>query len=424
MFSTKFLSFCSWNVEGLRDTLSDTDFLKEIKRFDFVSLMETWLDADYKVNVENYYAFSKCRNKSAKAIRNSGGITVLVKNNLRRGVKFLDKESSEEFVWFKLDKKFFNLQYDVFCCSVYIPPQNSLREKRINIDHFSVLQDKIYNFSKKGKIILCGDFNARVGNLNDYECDDNFVVDGDFHTDFSSTINIGTRGSRDTNTNSYGKSLAELCIGNNFVILNGRTKGDFLGQYTCHTYNGSSVVDYGIVSQSIFPLIKVFKVSGITEVSHHCSISFVLEAEVISQSEEKISLDKHTDKILWNDSLKKDFVKSVGTSECINEMDSLFNSVNEIDKLTSKFTDIIVNNAKHTLSFKTGKCYTKRHERKVKHQKWYDKSCHSLKKELRRLGSLLLKYPKDPFIRHSFFCTKKKYKKLVRKKNVNLLIQC
>ena len=48
--------------------------------------------------------------------------------------------------------------------------------------------------------------------------------------------------------NSYGRSLAELSCGNDLVILNGRTIEDFLGQFTCNTYNGASVVDNAVAS--------------------------------------------------------------------------------------------------------------------------------------------------------------------------------
>ena len=67
--------------------------------------------------------------------------------------------------------------------------------------------------------------------------------------------------------NSYGGSLAELCCGNDLVILNGRTIGDFLGQFTCNTYNGASVVDYAVASCNNLLLIKYFSVSVMTEFS-------------------------------------------------------------------------------------------------------------------------------------------------------------
>ena len=109
----KFLKFCSWNIEGLSGKSDDEDFLSIIDSFDFISLVESWLSQN-TVNIQGFYSFSKCRQKS-----------VFVKSELRKGVIFFDKESSEEFVWWKLEKEFFHLKQDLFVCSVYIPPHNS-----------------------------------------------------------------------------------------------------------------------------------------------------------------------------------------------------------------------------------------------------------------------------------------------------------
>ena len=44
------------------------------------------------------------------------------------------------------------------------------------------------------------------------------------------------------------------------VILNGRKTGDVFGKLTSFQWNGSSVADYVIVSQSIYDNIEYFKV--------------------------------------------------------------------------------------------------------------------------------------------------------------------
>ena len=187
------------------------------------------------IQVDGFYSFSKCRKTVSKnSRRSSGGITIFVKSTLRKGTKFLDKESSEEFVWYKMDKTFFKLKHDIFICTVYIPPQNSSRESRLNIDRFEKLQNNIYKFANKGSIILCGDFNARIGTVEDFI--DNKHLEDDIFAPFS----FDPRLSQDHQVNAYGKSLIDLCIGNNLITLNGRTNGDLLGQFTCHTYNGAS----------------------------------------------------------------------------------------------------------------------------------------------------------------------------------------
>ena len=87
------------------------------------------------------------------------------------------------------------------------------------------------------------------------------------------------------------------------MVLNGRTKGDFLGQFTCQTYNGASIVDYGIVSRDIFSLISCFSVSDVTEFSHHCYLSFALEAEPRISSEKLVELSPLPMSFIWNDDL-------------------------------------------------------------------------------------------------------------------------
>ena len=51
--------------------------------------------------------------------------------------------------------------------------------------------------------------------------------------------------------NQYGKWLVDLCTDNQMYIVNGRTLGDFIGKFTCHTPRGSSVVDNVISSRSL-----------------------------------------------------------------------------------------------------------------------------------------------------------------------------
>ena len=108
-----FLRFAVWNIEGLSCKLNDIDFISKLENFDLISLVETWLPCGQNnINIDGFFSFSKNREDiSQNSRRSSGGITILVKSSLRKGVKFLDKESTEEFVWWKLDKTFFKLPH-------------------------------------------------------------------------------------------------------------------------------------------------------------------------------------------------------------------------------------------------------------------------------------------------------------------------
>ena len=100
-------------------------------------------------------------------------------------------------------KDFFNLTQDIFICSVYIPPQNSPREHRLNINHFETLQNYISLYS----------------NLN-------------FSIYNNSSGPVDYQNSQDSNTNVYGRALIKLCCENSLITLNGRTRGDFVGHVT------------------------------------------------------------------------------------------------------------------------------------------------------------------------------------------------
>lgn len=408
-----FLRFCSWNIEGLSGKLNDSDFLSKIGQFDLISLVETWLIDRSALNIDGFYSFSKCRKMPMNARRNSGGITILVKSSLRKGIKFFDKESCDDFVWWKLDKNFFHLARDVFVCSVYIPPQNSPRERRLDLDHFESLQESIYKFASLGEVILCGDFNARMGNLGDYVGDDsNFLNNTSFPID--------RRNSRDGFVNAYGKSLYDLCSGNGLIALNGRLKGDFVGQFTCHTYNGASVVDYTIVSHDLLPCISNFSVSSLTEFSHHCFLSFVMKVNVPNVLDNTVALQPYPMSFQWNEDLKGALCDSFNSKEVFHELDVLFsNSCKgnnlDVDSVVNKFTGVIIDTSRKVIPVKRKRSFGKSKPKTLQKQKWFDKSCYDLKRELRTLGNLLSKYPNDPFLRHKFFVTKRVYKKLIRR---------
>ena len=48
--------------------------------------------------------------------------------------------------------------------------------------------------------------------------------------------------------------------------------------------------------------------------------------------------------------------------------------------------------------------------------KWFDKSCFELKREVLHFGKLTSKFPSDPIVGGTFFVIKKAYKKLVKTK--------
>ena len=125
-------------------------------------------------------------------------------------------------------------------------------------DLINLLENDILLYKAKGDIMICGDLNARTGSQQD------FILDvGMGHLPLYQNYNIYnysiSRQRKDKNVDARGRSLLDICIGNQLRILNGRCFGDMFGQYTCFTPNGCSVVDYTIVPESILDQIFIFQ---------------------------------------------------------------------------------------------------------------------------------------------------------------------
>lgn len=110
--------------------------------------------------------FEKTGQETKKAWKASGGIAVLVKETLRTACKF-EPVSDSDVVWVRVQKDIAKLNSDLYLAFVYLPPCNSTYGKAYGKEIVQKLEKHIEFFSCKGKVIICGDFNARVGDLID-----------------------------------------------------------------------------------------------------------------------------------------------------------------------------------------------------------------------------------------------------------------
>ena len=133
---------------------------------------------------------------------------------------FVD-HSLDDVVFVKLTNKIDNTALTV--CSCYLPPENSSRHTNVD-SFFSDLMKKVYECQNDGQLIICGDFNARIGCESDY-------IEG--------VDDVKLRGVIDETLNSYGDHLLDFLINCSLCILNGR-----LGfqDFTHVTKRGRSVV--------------------------------------------------------------------------------------------------------------------------------------------------------------------------------------
>ena len=120
---TKLLIGC-WNINGYKckglNKYSDPDFIKEITSKDIICLLETHCPFDKSISVNGYKTVILIRPRNKKTKKYSGGITILVKDSLKQGVKFLEHKTND-YMWLKLNKLFFGLNEDLFICFYTIP---------------------------------------------------------------------------------------------------------------------------------------------------------------------------------------------------------------------------------------------------------------------------------------------------------------
>ena len=304
------LNVCFWNVNGLaKEKYEDEDFGEIINKYDIVCCTETWWGGneeknEYKIPKGYRKIKHNRREKNKKAKRYSGGILVLYKKNLHKFVKVKDN-SKENTLWLEIDKTLLGMENNLLLGTVYISPENSsiYSSNSEMEDTFRELYNQLLTFGDYESIIIGGDFNARTGTLKDITI--NEKNENSFLKISNSRNDTDTKRERinqDKKINNFGYELRDICIAANLNILNGRTIGDLLGNYTYIGPRGCSTVDYVLASEDISintNIIKHFKVNDLTRFSDHRPISVALnnkgkKVEEEDRESNRIELEKNS----------------------------------------------------------------------------------------------------------------------------------
>ena len=242
----KSFSFLHWNIGGLLSKINDKDFVSYICLFDFVCVVETFME-DFQSNVfAGYSVFCKPAIKFTKQGRRLGGIVCLIKNELIRVVRTVDVEFSD-FIVFVIDRKLFGTEKDILYVCAYVPPEGSPYYSYFDIDNGiglleECLTDCLLTLNDV-YVILSGDLNGRTSNISHNILSNENIFDSLHKSD---SVN-SSRCSQDTVLNNYGKHLLNMCTALDLCILNGVCDGDLQGRYTYISETGCSVNDYFIL---------------------------------------------------------------------------------------------------------------------------------------------------------------------------------
>ena len=287
---------------------------------------------------------------------------------------------------------------DLYICLCYIIPDGSTTLSYMD-KAWQTLQQDIAKYSQLGKIILTGDLNARTGSLPDYienDSCDYLPLPEDYEVD-----EVLPRASKDKAINENGKELIDLCISANLRIANGRLHDDAqIGNFTCCSYSGNSVVDYLAVDQTLIYLIQSFSIQPQTIESDHCAITFSLSVHKDHGTPVPIQHERHQEEMkrLQNAEVLSHLPESF--NECDQVFQELHKQLSEISPLTAmkKFTDLFTSQ----LNLKP---MNRKKRRKAKvNQPWFDTNnyCKERKKQLQSALACKIYDPNNPQARKEY----------------------
>ena len=223
----------TWNFQGLcsdRKALEIGEVLSK-NRIDIVGGQESWELDNSKIYVPGYKWFGKPR-EGIKGKRGEGGVGFLVSEFLIDDVTIIKNVKCNETIWLRIRIR---SSVDLYIGCVYMPTQGSV--KQICTDRFNLLEEDICMFQSKGRVLLLGDFNARVGKSDDID------------------DVIGMFGENTCNSN--GNLLITLLDNCNLMICNGRTLLSDPQWTRVQTHlNHKSIIDYIITDKALIKTLS------------------------------------------------------------------------------------------------------------------------------------------------------------------------
>ena len=118
----------------------------------------------------------------------------------------------------------------LYLCVCYIPPTNSSRGD-ISGEFYDILTHNVYEYSDGTPMVICGDFNARIGNKDSVQ-----------HNQFPCIPKRHCVDLISRNSEPFNDFLNDC----NLCVLNGRFRQE-CDNYTCISWKGQSMVDYVMV---------------------------------------------------------------------------------------------------------------------------------------------------------------------------------
>jgi hypothetical protein len=242
-----------WSIDANSDNFKVREECVNMLDVDILGVAETHLQGNQNLTLPGYVWIGQNRTQlHVNARTGSGGVGVFVKDHLYEQfyVKILDA-TCEGILWVSFVHKSY-LAYEFMVCVCYLPPENSTRYVNVN-DFFDSLLTGIYEFQNRGDYFLIGDFNSRIGDLDDF---------------IAGIDEVPSRSVIDYKRNAHGDNFVRFLIDTNCCVLNGRNAVS--NDYTCISVKGVSVVDYCIVPHESLYRYDKSEVITASDLIHAC----------------------------------------------------------------------------------------------------------------------------------------------------------
>ena len=209
--------------------------------------------------MENYQFYGRNRQTMKESRKGLGGIGIFIRNSLLECFDVEECYANEDYVLgLKLQwKNNINSHLALYC--VYLPPESSKYGTK-NEHILNLLTIELYRQEDADNVIICGDFNARIGEKEDCQ-----YIDG-----------MQPRIPLDKETNTQGNKLLTFINDIRGCIVNGRISPDYDFFTSTAPHKGNAVVDYVIVRQSDLHSVKSCKVQCCMEVMDRLKCSHLV----------------------------------------------------------------------------------------------------------------------------------------------------
>jgi hypothetical protein len=269
-----------WNTCGLASKLNNIT-IKNFSEYHVFGLVETWcLNNTINLMFPNYNLIFSPAIKNSKFGRPKGGLILAI----RKYITYKIISQTSDWIIIQTTNP---ISFYIAIC--YISP-NIIYDNILHhfFEHVKPLTESSF------PCLILGDFNARIGNLN------------------NNIPHLPFRYTTDTIINARGRSLDKYLIENSLIVLNGRTKSDAVGNQTFLSSQGASLIDLALTANIDLETIDL-KVLNSPD-SDHFPIQINIKTDTSKNQilpETNIKPNENHERLQWKIDNKDKFLESL-----------------------------------------------------------------------------------------------------------------